>query len=64
MEGDAAPLVRLFDLIQCVLRDEAVSRRMVGMRERMELLGGTIEIDTAPGQGVRIVVNVPLLGEP
>jgi signal transduction histidine kinase len=36
---------------------------LMGMRERVELLGGTIEIDTAPGRGVRIVVNVPLTRE-
>jgi signal transduction histidine kinase len=33
---------------------------LMGMRERVELLGGTIAIDAAPGAGVRIAVTVPL----
>ncbi len=33
---------------------------LMGMRERVELLRGTIDIDAAPGQGVRIAVTVPL----
>ena len=32
---------------------------LVGMRERAELLGGTAEITSAPGQGTRVVVVVP-----
>ncbi len=31
---------------------------LMGMRERVELLGGTIAIDTAPGQGVHLTVWV------
>ena len=33
---------------------------LLGMRERIQLFGGTIEIDSAPGSGTRIVVSVPL----
>ncbi len=29
------------------------------MRERMELIGGTLTIDAAPGQGTRVVAHVP-----
>ena len=36
---------------------------LMGMRERVALLGGTIEIDAAPGKGVRIAVTVPLKRE-
>jgi signal transduction histidine kinase len=36
---------------------------LMGMRERVELLGGTIGIDAAPGAGVRIAVAVPLRRE-
>ncbi|MGE5357918.1 MAG: ATP-binding protein [Bacteroidales bacterium] len=36
---------------------------LMGMRERVELLGGTITIDAAPGAGVRIAVSVPLKGD-
>jgi signal transduction histidine kinase len=33
---------------------------LLGMRERVELFGGSIEIDSAPGRGTRIVVTAPL----
>ncbi len=33
---------------------------LMGMRERVELFGGTIELDSAPGQGTRVSVGVPL----
>lgn len=33
---------------------------LMGMRERVELLGGTIVVDAAVGQGVRIAVTVPV----
>jgi signal transduction histidine kinase len=33
---------------------------LLGMRERVELFGGTIEIDSAPGRGTRIAITVPL----
>ncbi len=36
---------------------------LMGMHERVELLGGTIVIDAAPGKGVRIAVTVPLKRE-
>jgi signal transduction histidine kinase len=33
---------------------------LLGMRERVELFGGTLELDSAPGRGTRIAVTVPL----
>ena len=36
---------------------------LLGMRERVELIGGSITIDSAPGQGTRLVVTVPLSPE-
>jgi signal transduction histidine kinase len=33
---------------------------LLGMRERVELFGGTLELDSAPGQGTRIAVTVPV----
>lgn len=33
---------------------------LVGMRERAELLGGSLELQSAPGQGTRLVVTFPL----
>lgn len=31
-----------------------------GMQERAELIGGTLKIETAPGEGTTIFVRVPL----
>jgi signal transduction histidine kinase len=33
---------------------------LLGMRERAELLGGTLRVESAPGAGTRIAVTVPL----
>jgi signal transduction histidine kinase len=33
---------------------------LVGMRERAQLLGGTLKIDSAPGRGTTITVNAPV----
>ena len=35
-----------------------------GIRERARLLGGEATIDTAPGQGTRVTVELPLLDKP
>jgi len=35
-----------------------------GIRERARLLGGEVSIDTAPNQGTRVTVELPLLVEP
>ena len=41
--------------------DAATSGRgLTGMRERIELLGGGIEVDSEPGKGTEIVARVPL----
>jgi signal transduction histidine kinase len=38
------------------------SRGLVGMRERVELLGGTLTIHSAPGEGTRIEAEIPAGG--
>ena len=35
-------------------------RGLIGMRERIELLGGRIEVASAPGEGTEIAASVPL----
>jgi len=35
----------------------------MGMRERVEILGGTLHIDSAPGKGTRFRIEVPLPSE-
>jgi signal transduction histidine kinase len=33
---------------------------LLGMRERLSLLGGTCEVESQPGQGTRVVVTLPI----
>jgi signal transduction histidine kinase len=33
---------------------------LVGMRERAQIVGGTIDVHTAPGKGTRVRLRVPL----
>jgi len=40
--------------------DQRGSLGMLNMRERAELAGGTAEIHSAPGQGTRVVIRIPL----
>jgi two-component system, NarL family, sensor histidine kinase DevS len=37
---------------------------LVGMRERVALLGGSLEIESQPGLGTRVVAAIPLLPSP
>ena len=41
-------------------REEGGGLGLVGMRERAALLGGTLEIETSPGEGTTIFVRVPV----
>jgi signal transduction histidine kinase len=41
-------------------KDEGHGWGLLGITERVEALGGAVVIDTAPGQGVRIVITVPV----
>jgi signal transduction histidine kinase len=36
---------------------------LIGMRERVEALGGELRIDTAPGRGFRLFANIPIAAE-
>ena len=36
---------------------------LLGIRERVELLGGHVQIESSPGQGTRLVLSIPLPGE-
>jgi signal transduction histidine kinase len=44
--------------------DPARGSGLVGLTDRVEALGGTIDIGSAPGGGTSIVVTLPLNGEP
>jgi len=53
-----------FDPAAVAQRDARPHWGLMGIRERAEILGGTAEIDSAPGQGTRVAVHVPLPAEP
>jgi two-component system NarL family sensor kinase len=44
-------------------RSDELRHGIVGMRERAKLLGGSLQISTAPGAGTRIVARVPIIAE-
>jgi two-component system, chemotaxis family, sensor kinase Cph1 len=35
---------------------------LVGMRERLALLGGTLTVESKPGQGTALIAYVPVAG--
>ncbi len=53
-----------FDLMEVSIASESGrGLGLIGMQERIQLVGGQLEIDTAPGYGTRIRIQVPLLRE-
>jgi signal transduction histidine kinase/ligand-binding sensor domain-containing protein len=54
-----------FDVSEALMRATTTGRHLGlrGMRERVEALGGTLEIDSAPGQGTDIRATIPLAEE-
>lgn len=52
---------RGFDLERTVNKSESYG--IIGMRERVELLGGQVEIVSAPGKGTQVIITVPLEGD-
>jgi PAS domain S-box-containing protein len=50
-----------FDLVEVtVLPDSGRGLGLMGMRERAELLGGQVDISTAPGYGTQVQIYVPI----
>ena len=37
---------------------------LIGLKDRVEALGGTIDVASPPGSGTRLEVDIPLLGDP
>ena len=37
---------------------------LIGLKDRVEALGGTIDVASPPGSGTRLDVEIPLLAEP
>lgn len=56
-------VLQVFDNGRGISREEVGSVRslgLIGIRERAELLGGTVRIDGVPGQGTTVIVTLPL----
>lgn len=51
---------RGFDPAEAAANTERPPFGLMGIRERVELLGGKVTIDSAPGQGTRIEIEVPM----
>ncbi|HKQ61014.1 MAG TPA: ATP-binding protein, partial [Candidatus Polarisedimenticolaceae bacterium] len=45
-------------------RDEQRGLGLLGVHERVELFGGTLRVESAPGEGTRVVLEVPLGQDP
>jgi two-component system sensor histidine kinase DegS len=50
-----------FDVEKAAKQSESYG--IIGMKERVELLGGEVEIDSSPGQGTQVIITVPLEGD-
>jgi signal transduction histidine kinase len=42
------------------LESPTVRLGLLGIRERLSLVGGALEVETAPGQGATLIIHVPL----
>lgn len=49
-----------FSFDEYLARENSQSMGLLGMKERVELLGGSLDIKTEPGKGTDISVNIPL----
>ncbi len=53
-----------FDLVALsVAPDDGRGLGLIGIQERIELVGGRLEIDTAPGHGTRVRIQVPITAQ-
>ena len=60
---EGAAVLEITDNGQGIPQDQVASARslgLIGMRERAELLGGTVVIDSDPGEGTTLKVTLPL----
>ena len=53
---------RGFD-VEGVMNSKKESYGIIGMKERAELFGGKIQIISKPGEGTKVIVEVPTEGE-
>jgi signal transduction histidine kinase len=50
-----------FQLNEQGMPPRAAGLGLLGMRERVSIAGGTLSIDSAPGRGTRIAIQIPLI---
>lgn len=53
-----------FDVPTEPITDNSAGLGLLSLRERPEAVGGTVEIESAPGQGSRFTIRVPMASEP
>jgi signal transduction histidine kinase len=51
-----------FNVSEILARQGDASLGLVGIRDRLEALGGTLHIESVPGQGTEFLVLIPLEG--
>jgi signal transduction histidine kinase len=49
-----------FDMPAVLGRRGDTGLGLLGMQERLNAMGGTVHIDSSPGQGTSLLINVPL----
>jgi signal transduction histidine kinase len=49
-----------FDVAAVVARLDEQGLGLIGIRDRLDALGGTLEINSAPGRGTELVMTIPL----
>ena len=49
-------------ILERAMTDYGTRFGLISMKERADLLGGVFQIDTAPGQGTRVVFKIPVAG--
>ncbi|TLN00094.1 histidine kinase, partial [bacterium] len=52
-----------FDLKQALAANSGDSFGLISMKERVELLGGRMEIKTAPAKGTEVLFRIPVTGQ-
>ncbi|HEX6928376.1 MAG TPA: ATP-binding protein, partial [Gammaproteobacteria bacterium] len=48
-----------FDAGEAMIRGGGSQLGFLGIRERIAVLGGSVEVDSSPGKGARIRIRVP-----
>ena len=50
-----------FDAVTALTRPGVCTLGMAGIRSRLEALGGTFQVTSAPGQGTELLATIPLV---